>query len=602
MKKFWAILLALALVSLSAGCGEEMGQPAESEFGIAGNELDENGKPVLGTTGWEEPAGKADALQGKRGLPVSVDGDSLSVWEVKNQWADTDTAAAREAGVAWEANSGLDWDQKYVRWIEKMQKIDAESYGQTFELLTPWGKSLPAPAIECAETAIFLRITFASWYKLPFFLEARDSGGKRLYFGHFGMRTEDGRYGRTPHYRDAYKDYTDQADQIREGAVEWPRDSVLAGRQLYGSFDDEQPMIGPDAHLGAYLDEIYLNKRVGYFMMITLPYFGSINLVDPVNTYNVRPEATQAGDVLLERWQARGIGHTLVVIRTSDLGTQEVDGEEVPLLEASLISGSMPRRQPRWDSPAASKRYFTDERTGGEGYAELGGGLKRWRAATQVNGRWTNVVLPRDADDYMNSRNKEELATRPERFDQVLSELSPQQKMDALYEIVEAKRQHLRNYPASCSARIGREDAFRDMYETAKANFDMTPAEVDKQYRSLEDYVFAELEYTQSKTCCWNSSTADMYQIVMDLAEMTAQDPETGECREVTVFMNYDDESDGFQIFRDFAEATGRGDQWVAWRADESCPQADVAQDTQATHSWAPMCDIADALFTEDGQ
>jgi hypothetical protein len=595
MKGTWwrGLLLAVSLLAVGqGGCGEEAAQEAGAEFGIEGGALDEFGKPSFEGSGWTEPGGKEDALQGARGLLVSGDRDELAVWEVKNQWSDTETAAAKEAGIAWEANSGLSWEQKYVRWLEAMPRIDALSYGQTFELLTPWGKSLPAPAIECAETAIFLRVTFASWYNLPFFLEARDAGGKRLYFGHFGMRTAEGRYGQTPRFKRAYVDHSALAGQIRAGEAQWPVDEKLVGRKLYGAYDDVQPMIGEDAHLGAYLDQIFLNKRVGYFLMITLTYFGSINLADPANTFNVKPEAVLPGDTLLERWQARGIGHALVVIRRSDLGEVEVGGEAVAQLEAELISGSMPRRQPRWDSAVGSKQYFTDESTGGAEYVSFGGGLKRWRSAVNVGGRWSNVVPAQYQGDYINSNDKEALGARPERFAQILSELGPEEKMQALAEVVELKRQHLREYPASCSARTAREGAFDDLYETGKESFGWDRAEVDRRYRKLEDYAFAELEYSKSKTCCWNSTTAEMYQIIMDLAEVSALDPESGECREVPVFMNVADEGDGYQLFRDFAEATGRLEQWRDWRADESCPQSDVEADTQVEHRWTPQCEL----------
>lgn len=589
------LVAALWMGGLMTACGEDESTESagiSSEFDIAGGELDENGKPVFDTTGWEEPAGKADALQGKRGLSVSTDGDELSVWDVKNQWGDRDTENAREAGVAWGENSGLSWDEKYVRWIEKMERIEGVGYGDTFELITPEGRKVPAPALECAETAIFLRITFASWYNLPFFLEARDSNRNRLYFGHFGMRTEEGRYGRTPRYRDTYEDFSGQRDEIRMGEVEWPVDTKLAARQLPGTFDDQQPMLSPDAHLGAYMDHIFLNKRTGYFLMTTLLYFGSVNLADSVNTYNVTAEGVKPGDVLLERWGSNGIGHTLVVMRSRDLGTKEIDGVEVPQLEAELVSGSMPRRQPRWDSPAASKRYFVDERTGGEDFVQFNGGIKRWRTASNVSGRWTNTVPGIYVDDYINSRDKDTLSQRPERFEAVLTELSPEEKVDALVEIIDSKRQHLSQYPASCSARIAREDAFRELYSVGKENFDWDTAEVDKRFRKLEDYVFAELVYNQSKTCCWNSSTSNMYEIVMEKAAVDMADPETGECREVTVFQNYDDDQDGYGVFREFAEAMGRGDQWVEWNDDETCPQKDVAVDTQADHTWTPQCEL----------
>ena len=80
----------------------------------------------------------------------------------------------------------------------------------------------------------------------------------------------------------------------------------------------------------------------------------------------------------------------------------------------------------------------------------------------------------------------------------------------------------LRPRPASCSARENREKAFRNLYELAQRAFGQTPRQVDEQHRILDDYVFAELVYTQSKTCCWNSTTAARPRpssIVLDLIE-----------------------------------------------------------------------------------
>lgn len=72
-------------------------------------------------------------------------------------------------------------------------------------------------------------------------------------------------------------------------------------------------MIAADAHFGADLDEVHLNKRAGYFTVLALDYLGSMNLADSANTYNIVPDTLRAGDVLVERWQRSGIGHTLVV-------------------------------------------------------------------------------------------------------------------------------------------------------------------------------------------------------------------------------------------------------------------------------------------------
>ncbi len=588
------VLTCLLALMVLAACGDAddngTGEEVSNEFGIAGGQIDEFGKPTFDNSGWEEPGGKADAILGRRGLSTSVDGGSLSVWEVRNQWEDTDTAEASKPGMAWGEDSGLTWDEKYQAWVASMKKIDSEGFGETFELVTPFNKTLPAPSLECAEVAMFLRVTFASWYNLPFFMEARDSNGKRLYFGHFGIRTEDGRYGRTPQFRDIYPDHTDKAQDVIDAKIEWPRDEKLAAKSLPGSFDDEQPMLGEDKHAGAYFDEVYLNKRVGHFMRLLLVYFGSVNLADSVNTYNVKAETVSPGDVLLERSGSSGIGHTLVTLQVSEVGQTEIDGETFPLLEAELASGSMPRRQPRWDSPAVSKRYFTDETAGGEEYAKFGGGIKRWRVASSIDGRWTNIVPSISKDDFISSRDLDAVAQRIERFEKVLTELTPEEKLQVIADIIEVQREHLRRLPASCSARIRRENAFKELYELAAELEGWDRAEVDRRYRNLEDYVLAELVYEESKTCCWNSSTAEMFEIIMDHARLEKTDPETGECREVTVFMNRDDEGDGFQVFADFAEATGRGDQWRAWSADETCPQAEIPQATEADHAWTPLC------------
>lgn len=594
----WFSFVGLLAIPLGCGAGDDVTpEPAEG-FGVEADELDENGKPALGGSGWEETAGKADALTGRKGLSVRSDNTSLQVWSAENAWADTDTPAAREAGMAWGEDSGLTWDEKYSRWVESLEKVEAQSWGKTFKLTTPWGKTVDAPALECAEVAIFLRIAFASWYKLPFFLEARDSSGNRLYFGHMGIRTANGRYGRMPRFRDSYSDYTDKAQAYMAGEIEWPVDTKLRGRKIVGSFDDAQPMIGPDAHAGAYFDEIFLNKRTGYFLLITLTYFGSINLVDSAQTYNVKADALRPGDVLLERWQARGIGHTLVVLQRRNLGSIELDGETVPTFEAELASGSMPRRQPVWDNPAGSKRYFTNNMMGGPGYEDFRGGLKRWRTAANVSGRWTNIVPAESSDDWIDSRKKDELAARIARFDAILAELTAEEKLTALEEVIDGKRNHLRQFPASCSARIAREDAFKELYATG-AELGLSKEEMDKDYRRLEDYVFAELEYNKSKTCCWNSSTGVMYDLVMEFNRMMVENPETGECREVVTFKNRNDAGDGYEIFREFAESKGLGEEWVKWSADESCPQADVAEDTEVEHEWTALCSIYEGLPTE---
>lgn len=585
----WLLALGMMLGTV-LGCGEE-DAPTEEErgdaYGIVGGEVNDFGKPTFGPSGAEElrDDGKSDSVRGRLGLPVSVDGGPTSVWEVRNQWEETDTPEARAEGMAWDADSGLTWEEKFERWVDSLERIDAHGSSRTtYRLTTPWGRTLPAPALECAEQAIFLRVAFAAWYGLPFYLEASDAEGG-IYFGHFGMRREDGRFARTPNFRDRYADHTDLADAVRAGQ-DWPSDEALAGKTIPGSFDDAQPALGPNAHAGTYFDRVFLNKRVGHFLITTLAYFGSIHLADARNTFNVAPEHILPGDVLVERWQRTGIGHVLLVMRAGEAGI--IDGQM--RYEAEVASGSMPRRQPVWESPGASKRTFMLDEAGGPGYADMGGGLKRWRIARPVQGRWANVISAESRHAWIDSTDLEAIEARPAQFGELLVELEPEQKLDVLLDIIEAKREHLRRYPASCAARIAREDAFDGLYALMAQEFEMSAGEVDATYRRLEDYVFAELEYGASKTCCWNSSTADIYEIAMDLNLDHQQS--AAMCAAPIVFKNRDDAGDGFALFAEYAAQSGRADQWVSWSADESCPQAEVAADTEIAHDHTPYCDL----------
>ncbi len=583
MKRYLHMALVYLLLAASAsGCGEELAWIEDDSIDLN----DDYGKPTLAET---VAVGKGDSLEGGKLLPVSVDTSSTQVWEVRNQWGDTDTVEARKAGLSWEANSGLTWDEKYQAWVKSLAPVTAtEGYSSytTFTLVTPFGKTLPAPRLECAETALFLRATFASWYGLPFIVAAWDSGP--VYFGHFGIRTKEGKYGSTPNFKTAYSDYSDMS--VAQTSVKWPTDKKLRQRKLSQNADDKNGFLCEDCYAGAYFDEIFLNKRVGHFLAWLLTYTGSMHLASSDNAFHLEPKAVKEGDVLLERWRKKGIGHTLIV--------KKVDALEGGLLGAELASGSMPRRQPVWETAASSKSYFTNPYCGGPGengdgeeYARLGGGLKRFRQPRVKDGYWHLVVPPEYVDFWVMDSETERLAGRIAAFEALLGSLSPQAMAEVYLEKIEAKRTHLRNYPASCAARIEREKAFEELYQLQLQHFGFDQETVDKQYRILDDYVFAKLDYNSSKTCCWNSSTAAMYEIVM--AYNQALLASGSQCPELAVFKATDG---GYELFANYAESIGRGDEWVAWSADEECPQADVADDTEAAHQWTPYCDIAQSI------
>ncbi|MCX5742750.1 MAG: hypothetical protein NT062_09660 [Proteobacteria bacterium] len=523
-------------------------------------------------------AGKEDG-QYRKGLPVNVDASRTGVWTVKNQWQDTTTTDAQKAGMAWPVDSKLTWDEKYAAWVGSLEWIDGvDGYSKTVKLTTPWGKTLPSPVLECAEMALFLRVTFAAWYQLPLQLEAMD-GGKLVYFGHFGVRTAAGRYPDAPEYAVRYKDYSNTNWQ-----AQWPSDSALRKRRVAGG-EDNQNELREGAVFGEYLDQIHVNKRAAHFTIMVLDYLGSMNLADSANTFNLVPESVRSGDVLLERWQKNGIGHTLVVKDVTTIGEGNYD--------VTTISGSMPRRQGKQQSGIASKGYFTSQYTGGEGmnfegdlYAKLGGGLKRFRVAKPRNGFWTNTWMAGDEAHWINSTDVARIGARPARFESILGQVSPeQQKTELLAQITDARR-HLTNYPASCSARERREDAFRDLYDIEERAFGRTRGQVDADYRDLEDYVFAELEYSQSKTCCWNSTTAAMHDIV--LAEAKAEEAAAEANMTCVAPVVFRAQADGYARWATYAASIGRAAEWKAWSEDEPCAQratpADVVSASEATN------------------
>ncbi len=520
--------------------------------------------------------------------PTVVRGGAAEVWSVDNAWSDRDTANAKKAGVAWGENSGLTWEEKYAVWVSGLETIpDANGWGTTITIKTPFGdKKLPGPTLECAEVAMFMRATFASWYHLPFFLKGWDSESKRyMYAGHFGFVDSSGNgIAAFPSFKTKYKDY----EKTWKVGDAWPSDAGLRMKRL-GDNDTVKFLTGPNGEevgAGAYFDEVYLNKRTGHFMRLLLLYFGSVNLADGSNMFHIEPEATAAGDVLLERWQKQGIGHTIPVFKV----TSPIEGK----LAIEVATGSMPRRQPRYEDALQSRSYFTLDATGGPGtagdgseYAKLGGGIRRWRTPVQSNGRWINAVPKTSQAVAISDSDVETIAARPARFKEILITGSPEEQQAALVAKITSARQHLSEHPASCSARETREKAFESLYALAP-QIGKTAAQIDQELRTTDDFVFGELEYEKSKTCCWNSTTPAMTEIILDLAreEKEAATAE-GVCRAPTVFRA---QADGYKLWKDHAVKLGRGADWLEWSEDEPCAQKDVAQDTEAAFEGTPYC------------
>ena len=526
---------------------------------------------------------KADG-QYHAGMPTNVNSSRTDVWKVTAQWEDTNTAAAKAAGMAWPANSGLTWDEKFSKWVGSLEWTPGvDGYSTTVKITTPFGKTLPSPELECAETALWLRISFAAWYGLPLQFEALDDHGKMIYFGHFGVRSRQGAASGFPEFAVKYKDYSGNGVP----AV-WPHDATLRTRIVHGG-DDNQQELAEGATFGQYMDELHLNKRVGYFTLLALDYLGSANLADSTNTYNLNPDALRPGDILLERWQKNGIGHTLVVKDVTPLDGATYD--------VSLISGSMPRRQGQKASGSSAKSYFTGEYTGGPGmndqgdaYAKLGGGLKRFRVAKARNGYWTNTWMNGDEAHWINSTDYAAIAARPGRFETLLGEVPPEQKKTELLARIGDARHHLAQYPASCAAREQREQAFRELYDVESTLSGKTASQVDEEQRTLEDYVFAQLDYDRSKTCCWDSSTSAMHDIIIAAAK--ADKAAADAAHVCTAPIVFSAQSDGYQKWADYAAAHGMGAAWKAYTDDEGCGAKGIVTDSIASAEATPFCEL----------
>jgi len=535
-----------------------------------------------------------DALTGTSASgPIATPGSSTEVWAVTNAWSDKNTAAAQKAGVAWSASSGLDWSQKFSAWIASFERIpSADGSGTTVQIPTPFGdRTLAGPTLECAEFGMMLRVTFASWYHLPFYLTGWDARNKRtLYAGHFGFVTSSGAgVSGFPKYKTQYVDY----ESRWKAGDAWPTDAKLDAIHLAGGSGDNNEFLGSDDGTngaGAYFDQLFLNKRAAYFARNLLDYFGSINLADSSNLIQVKAESIQVGDVMLERWQKEGIGHTIPIIRAASTGGGH--------LAVSAASGSMPRRQPLVEDTQDLIYTFTSDYTGGPSmsgdnvpFSHLGGGLHRWRTAVNRGGRWTNERGANDTSAYIAASDYAGLEARPLAFQTLLSDGSPESQRDGAIAAINEARTKLHAHPSSCSARTERENAFQSLYAVMQGSFSTSQVEVDKEYRTLEDQVFSELDYTKSKTCCWDSTTSAMGDLILGFAQSEQdQASANGTCQAPTVFEAEAASGDGYKRWKDYAAAQGQSADWLDWSQDEPCAQAGVARDSTTARAAIPWC------------
>jgi hypothetical protein len=522
---------------------------------------------------------------GQKAVPIEVDQYTSQVWAVTSSWGETGTTAARAAGLAWPANSGLRWDEKFSRWVASLPSAVAEDGSRTFSLTTPYGKTLRMPALECSEQALLLRAVFASWYGLPFFVEASD-GTQRIFLGHFGFRTTTGRYRGMPEFKTQYADYSARG---ASALTNWPHDAALRTRHLTDS--DGNPWLAANAGFGLWADEALLNKRVGWMLLYLLDWYGSMHLASAANAFHAAPATLRAGDVLVQRWQKNGVGHVLIA--------KQVTPVAGGLLSVENTSGSMPRRAPRWDDAAWSRSYYLASISGGTGtsedgwpYAKLGGGLRRFRVAQIVGGYWVNDVPSWEVQQALDDNDTAGIAARPAQFAKLLADVPPEQKIASLAAQIAQARQFLVARPASCPTRTQREALFTELYQVAAAQQGLTRAQVDAKYRTTIDYALPELKYTSSPTCCWDTTTPAMYSLIDRLNR--ARQAQAAACLPPLTFTKAN-----YPRFKAYAQQVGEAANWRDWSQDEPCAQKAAADDVLAPQQATDYCTVQPALAAD---
>ena len=575
----------------------------------------------------EEEGDEGDSALAVEEGPADVPGSATEVWSIQHKWSDINAA------------TGKTYDMDYVDWVAGLGKTKGFRFGETLELHTPPGaahqRTLAAPTLECADTALFARVAFASMNHLPFYVKAGD-----VYAGHFGIIKKDG----SLHpFGQGFKRLADFEPQGWREGQPWPSDKSLRSKHIvdYKSGDDTfvEATPGTPGGGGAWFDEFFLNKRVGYFLISLVSLFGSTNLAEEGNLFHIKPEATRPGDALLHRHgKYAPIGHTLFVYQSRFVKPGR--------MEIEVVSGSMPARQATWAPHYESRGYFLSEEAGGEKsvdecrtdysldfdnkarcrkelstsvapatgcvapnekhpwedgkcirYAyvpsektdlrKMGGGIRRFRNALLTNGHWQNIVPTSARDIYIADTDLQAIGARTKQFEQLLSLGSVQERKDAALATIKSYREYIRTAPSTCSKRTSREEAFEDLYRAYSDDGEFDKAKIDKEVRILEDYVFAELDYDSSKTCCWNSTKREHFDTIMSWAKAeTDKATAAGTCAPPPVF-KAQGEGDGYQQVRAFARSKGLPFP-DAWTEDEPCKAKNIPEDTLTGRAKTP--------------
>jgi hypothetical protein len=285
----------------------------------------------------------------------------------------------------------------------------------------------------------------------------------------------------------------------------------------------------------------------------------------------------RGGDLQLHRSNPTdGIGHTITiqdVVRTSTGQFSTVD----------IIQSYMPTEP--WISAASSElqNYQPDPVNHS--------GLRRWLVPVRRSGSWQ---LTYDRDVAAVDRGWD-VRQNPQRFTE-LFDVDPAAELEELLSVIEQQRIAQAASPNSCRRREDRETAFDRVYEIYRTTpalyqelgFTSEPSEadvrlaVDRRHRTINDFIWAEMDYARSWVCHWNppdpAVNADMYRAAVAFNRERLQ---RDGCQAIRFFraenVTRPDGTDGFADLE--AWAAQNSFRWAPYSNDENGNLSGVRND-----------------------
>jgi hypothetical protein len=563
-----------------------------------------------------------------------------SAWQVKNQWTDRSTESAMKAGLAWMANSGLSWEEKYREWLRRLPiNIDQVIQNSTqrdplesFELVNPQGKRVKIPALYPSQLILLLRASFASFYHLPFVLIAQRNQSltdqqanateeevlkhSLVYFGHFGLK---GLYGNIEDSAN-FSAFFDHSAEYEKTEI-WKQDLMLR-QQAFALGDDVFSMLATDFNrlqedenikkipngqvvkIGEFLDDFFCNKRTAHWMLYLLRYFSIEHIQDDYHSVQIDGQNLTQGDILLiksdrlygywikqaDRFQEQLDLRLAVSSRQGEAILSSNDSKHLVNIDLNYLGLQQTIESQNDYNPFNFNPYWLPTFL----YA---GGFKRMTFPTVHQGYWLNSIQDEEMDFSLSSQNIVQLKERTNQLNQLTQEnnqVVQSTPLEQLLNQIRDIRQKIRKEPSRCELRTQREVLFESLYELL-FDYGYSRERVDEEFRLFEDFVFQMLE-NNSKTCCWHyEALADQTETwgdsILKIAKsMMDHGEEISYCYDVPKFMTEDGH---YAIWEAKAEELNLF--WPDWDSSAACVYANHI-DTIKEQGTLEWCLLEDAL------